>query len=135
MNKSQRICRLQYKQDFSEAPASLMVTTFFEFLPGFVSIVLAGNMDSPHAPQYVNAATFSKMLLTLMSTAVGLGLASALDTLCSQAYGAKRLDKIGEYVQTGVIVLSVNLLLVFATSWYAEEILTMLGQDADVARL
>ncbi|KAE9107123.1 hypothetical protein PF010_g12382 [Phytophthora fragariae] len=110
----------------------VMVTTFFEFLPGFVSIVLAGNMDSPHAPQYVNAATFSKMLLTLMSTAVGLGLASALDTLCSQAYGAKRLDKIGEYVQTGVIVLSVNLLLVFATSWYAEEIM---GQDADVARL
>ncbi|KAE8892411.1 hypothetical protein PF005_g12742 [Phytophthora fragariae] len=75
------------------------------------------------------------VLLTLMSTAVGLGLASALDTLCAQAYGAKRLDRIGEYVQTGVIVLSVNLLLVFATSWYAEEILTMLGQDADVARL
>ncbi|KAE9226612.1 hypothetical protein PF002_g14055 [Phytophthora fragariae] len=113
----------------------VMVTTFFDFFPGFMSIVLAGNMESPNALQYVNAATFSIMLLTLMSTAVGLGLASALDTLCSQAYGAKRLDRIGEYAQTGVIVLSVNLLLVIATSWYAEEILTWLGQDADVARL
>ncbi|KAG6596054.1 Multidrug/Oligosaccharidyl-lipid/polysaccharide (MOP) Flippase Superfamily [Phytophthora cinnamomi] len=104
----------------------VMITTFFEFLPGFLSIVLAGNMDSPYTPQY---------LLTLVSTAIGLGLTSALDTLCSQAYGAKRPEKIGEYVQTGVVVLSANLILVFATSWHAEVLLTWLGQDAEVASL
>lgn len=32
-------------------------------------------------------------------------------------------------------MLTANLLLVFTTSWYAEEILTLLGQDAEVARL
>ncbi|KAG6596055.1 Multidrug/Oligosaccharidyl-lipid/polysaccharide (MOP) Flippase Superfamily [Phytophthora cinnamomi] len=113
----------------------VIVTTFFDFFPGFMSIVLAGNMDSPNSLQYVNAATFSIMLLTLVSTAIGLGLASALDTLCSQAYGAKRPEKIGEYFQTGVVVLSANLILVFATSWHAEVLLTWLGQDAEVASL
>ncbi|KAG6961284.1 hypothetical protein JG688_00009182 [Phytophthora aleatoria] len=77
-------------------------TTVLEFLPGFVSILLAGNMGGPNTQHYVDAATISVMSL-------GLGLASALDTLCSQAYGAKRSDKIGIYFQTGVVVLSVAL--------------------------
>ncbi|KAG7376325.1 hypothetical protein PHYPSEUDO_013729 [Phytophthora pseudosyringae] len=118
-----------------ELVVPVMVTTFFDFFPGFMSIVLAGNMNSPYALHYVNAATFSIMLLTFTSTAIGLGLASALDTLCSQACGAKRCDKIGVYFQTGVIVLSANLILVFATSWHAEGLLKGLGQDEDVARL
>ncbi|ETI47273.1 hypothetical protein F443_08478 [Phytophthora nicotianae P1569] len=85
----------------------VMITTFLEFLPGFTSIILAGNMDSPHSQHYIDAATFSTMALNMTSLSVGLGLASALDTLCSQAYGAKRYEKIGIYFQTGVIVLTV----------------------------
>ncbi|GMF30360.1 unnamed protein product [Phytophthora fragariaefolia] len=36
-----------------------MITTLLEFLPGFVAVTLAGNIDSPYAQHYIDAATFS----------------------------------------------------------------------------
>ncbi|OWZ21801.1 Multidrug/Oligosaccharidyl-lipid/Polysaccharide (MOP) Flippase transporter [Phytophthora megakarya] len=113
----------------------VMITTVLEFLPGFVAVSLAGNLESPYAQHYIDAATFSIMLINLTSFSVGLGLASALDTLCSQAYGAKRLEKIGVYFQTGMVVLGAILMPVFAINWFTEDVLLSLGQDAAVARL
>ncbi|KAL3663047.1 hypothetical protein V7S43_011989 [Phytophthora oleae] len=113
----------------------VMLTTFLEFLPGFLSIILAGNIDSPLSQHYIDAATFSIMLLNITSLSVGLGLASALDTLCSQAYGAKRLEKIGVYFQTGVIVLTVTLVPMLLINSFTESILKWLGQNGEVAHL
>ncbi|KAK1938119.1 Multidrug and toxin extrusion protein 1 [Phytophthora citrophthora] len=118
----------------------VMITTFLEFLPGFMSIILAGNMDSPNSQHYVDAATFSITvlgiyLLNMTSLSVGLGLASALDTLCSQAHGAKRLEKIGVYFQTGVIVLTVTLIPMLLINTFTESILKGLGQNEEVAHL
>ncbi|KUF82543.1 Multidrug and toxin extrusion protein 1 [Phytophthora nicotianae] len=69
----------------------------------------------------------------MTSLSVGLGLASALDTLCSQAHGAKRYEKIGIYFQTGVIVLTVTLIPMLFVNAFTEPILKWLGQDAEVA--
>ncbi|KAJ8548686.1 hypothetical protein ON010_g10985 [Phytophthora cinnamomi] len=113
----------------------VMITTCLEFLPGFISIILAGNIDSPYAQHYIDAATFSIMLLNITSLSVGLGLASALDTLCSQAYGAKRLEKIGVYFQTGIVVLTTILVPMLFINSFTEIILKWLGQDAEVAYL
>ncbi|KAG7397188.1 hypothetical protein PHYBOEH_001127 [Phytophthora boehmeriae] len=110
-------------------------TTVLEFLPGFVSVLLAGNMDSPNAQHYVDAAAISVMLLNVSALSLGLGLASALDTLCSQAYGAKRFEKIGIYFQTGVLVLGVALVPMLLVNAFAEPILNVLGQDRDVTYL
>lgn len=66
---------------------------------------------------------------------VGYGLSSALDTLCSQAYGAQRLDKIGIYTQSGALVIGASLVPIFAINWYSSSILVMLGQDPEVSKL
>eukprot|EP00644_Phytophthora_capsici_P015358 jgi/Phyca11/113520/e_gw1.24.332.1 len=110
-------------------------TTVLEFLPGFVSILLAGNMGGPNSQHYVDAATISVMLLNVTAQSLGLGLASALDTLCSQAYGAKRFDKIGIYFQTGVLVLTIALVPMVIINSFAETILNWLGQHAEVTEL
>ncbi|KAF4321879.1 hypothetical protein G195_004911 [Phytophthora kernoviae 00238/432] len=102
-----------------------MGTTILEFLPGFVSVLLAGNMDSPNAQHYVDAAAISVMLLNVSALSIGLGLASALDTLCSQAYGAKKFDKIGVYFQTGALVLLVALVPMLLINAFAEPILNL----------
>ncbi|GMF22221.1 unnamed protein product [Phytophthora fragariaefolia] len=55
---------------------------------------------------------------------IGLGLASALDTLCLQAYGVNQSLKIGVYFQTGILILSGVLLL----RWQDEEVSQLSGQ-------
>ncbi|RLN96996.1 hypothetical protein BBJ28_00009115 [Nothophytophthora sp. Chile5] len=96
-------------------------------------------MDSPYAQHYVDAATVSIMvcscLMNISALSLGLGLASALDTLCSQAYGAKRLEKIGVYFQTGILVLTTVLVPMLLINSFAEPILLFLGQDEEVSHL
>lgn len=63
-----------------------------------------------------------------------MGLASALDTLCSQAYGAE-FASIGIYFQTGVLSLSVALVPMVLVNSFAEPILNGLGQHTEVTYL
>ncbi|KAL4114953.1 hypothetical protein PRIC2_013849 [Phytophthora ramorum] len=113
----------------------VVLTTGLEFVPGFTCIILAGHIDSPHTQQYVDAATLSTMFMNITAFSVGSGLSSALDTLCSQAYGARRFDKIGVYFQAGFLVVATCFVPIFLLNWYSGEILLLAGQDPEVSRL
>ncbi|KAL4164022.1 hypothetical protein KRP22_004644 [Phytophthora ramorum] len=89
----------------------------------------------PDTKRYVAAATLSTMFTNVSALSIGFGLTSALDTLCSQAYGAGRLDKLGLYLQSAVIVVGTCLVPVFLMNWHTEFFLVLVGQDAEVARL
>jgi MATE family multidrug resistance protein len=92
-------------------------------------------MDSPLTKEYVGGATLSSMFIYLSGEAPGFGLATALDTLCSQAYGAGKPQRIGVSFQTGVLVLSAVLVPVFWLNWYSGHFLTLMQQPDDVAIL
>ncbi|KAK1554467.1 hypothetical protein Q3G72_012548 [Acer saccharum] len=64
-----------------------------------------------------------------------LGMASALDTLCGQAFGAERLHMLGIYVQRSWIVLLMCCTLLLPTYVLATPILKFLGQTDEVAEL
>ncbi|OWZ14971.1 Multidrug/Oligosaccharidyl-lipid/Polysaccharide (MOP) Flippase transporter [Phytophthora megakarya] len=113
----------------------VVLTTGLEFLPGFMCIILAGHIESPHTQQYVDAATLSTMFMNITAFSVGSGLSSALDTLCSQAYGAKRFDKIGVYFQSGILVIASCVVPIFLLNWYSGAFLLLMGQDPEVAEL
>ncbi|CAL5052733.1 unnamed protein product [Urochloa decumbens] len=66
-------------------------------------------------------------------TGLRLGMASALDTLCGQAYGARQYSLLGIYKQRAVLLLtfvSVPLAIVW---FYSGDILLLFGQDTDIA--
>ncbi|KAF1324379.1 Multidrug/oligosaccharidyl-lipid/polysaccharide, partial [Globisporangium splendens] len=113
----------------------VVMTSALEFLPGLTCTILAGHMDSPYTKEYVDATTLSTMFANISAYSIGFGLSSALDTLCSQAYGAKRYDKIGIYFQSGLIVIGACLVPIFLLNWYSEGFLLYLGQEPHVARL
>ncbi|CAA2985470.1 protein DETOXIFICATION 27-like [Olea europaea var. sylvestris] len=64
-----------------------------------------------------------------------LGMASALETLCGQAYGAKKYYMLGVYLQRSWIVLFLCCVVTFPIFIFATPILKLLGQPADVAEL
>uniref|UniRef100_K3WXD6 Uncharacterized protein n=1 Tax=Globisporangium ultimum (strain ATCC 200006 / CBS 805.95 / DAOM BR144) TaxID=431595 RepID=K3WXD6_GLOUD len=112
----------------------VVATYVLEYLPGMVCIMLVGHIDSPHSKEYVDAATMSTMFTNVSALSIGFGLSSALDTLCSQAYGAGRLKKIGIYLQSAMIVVGSCLLPIFLLNWHSGYFLLIMGQDAEVAR-
>ncbi|XP_021808155.1 protein DETOXIFICATION 27-like isoform X1 [Prunus avium] len=62
-----------------------------------------------------------------------LGMASALETLCGQAFGAKRHHMLGIYLQRSWIVLFFCCILLLPIYIFASPILKLLGQADDVA--
>nr|GMC57265.1 protein DETOXIFICATION 27-like [Ipomoea batatas] len=64
-----------------------------------------------------------------------LGMASALETLCGQAYGAKRYHMLGVYLQRCWVVLWLVSLAMIPLYLYATPVLKLLGQPEDVSEL
>ncbi|KAL6297068.1 hypothetical protein ACE6H2_005210 [Prunus campanulata] len=60
-------------------------------------------------------------------------MASALETLCGQAFGAKRYHMLGTYMQRSWIVLFFCCILPLPVYIFASPILKLMGQPDDVA--
>ncbi|TYG46288.1 hypothetical protein ES288_D11G245100v1 [Gossypium darwinii] len=64
-----------------------------------------------------------------------LGMASALETLCGQAFGAKKYYMLGVYMQRSWIVLFLCCIFLLPLYLFASPALKLLGQPQDVAEL
>nr|QEY08347.1 MATE efflux family protein member 2a [Crocus sativus] len=62
-----------------------------------------------------------------------LGMGSALETLCGQAYGAGQVEMLGVYMQRSWIVLLVSCVAMLPIYIFATPILKLLGQDEIIA--
>lgn len=62
-----------------------------------------------------------------------LGMASALETLCGQSFGAKQYHMLGVYLQRSWIVLLLCTILLVPLFVFSTPLLLLIGQDADVA--
>jgi len=60
-------------------------------------------------------------------------MASALDTLCGQAYGGRRYNLLGIYKQRAMLLLTLVSVPLAIIWFYTGEILLLFGQDADIA--
>lgn len=68
------------------------------------------------------------MFSNVFALSLGLGMNSALDTLCSQAYGAGNKLLLGLYLQRGLFLLSLLFIPILITNWFSATILISLGQ-------
>lgn len=64
-----------------------------------------------------------------------LGMGSALETLCGQAFGAGQIHMLGVYMQRSWIILLAACLLLLPLYVYATPILKLLGQEDDIAEM
>ncbi|PWA84973.1 multi antimicrobial extrusion protein [Artemisia annua] len=81
------------------------------------------------------AITISTGVIVGFNFGLLLGMASALETLCGQAFGAKRYSMMGIYMQRSWIVLLVCCIVTLPFYIYATPILKLLGQSEEVAEL
>lgn len=64
-----------------------------------------------------------------------LGMASALETLCGQAFGAKKYHMLGIYLQRSWVVLIIFAVALTPTYVFMEDLLLLLGQTPELSRL
>ncbi|KAI3894694.1 hypothetical protein MKX03_031624 [Papaver bracteatum] len=104
-------------------------TRFSTFGISIISQVFIGHMGSTELAAYSLVFT----VLIRFANDILLGMASALETLCGQAYGAKQYDMLGIYLQRSWIVLFITSLFLFPFFPLTSPILKLLGQEEDIA--
>lgn len=81
------------------------------------------------------AITISTTVIIGLSFGLLLGMGSALETMCGQAFGARQYDMLGVYLQRSWIVLFIVALLLLPMYIFATPILILLGQTAEISEL
>ncbi|XP_061371776.1 protein DETOXIFICATION 27-like [Gastrolobium bilobum] len=83
----------------------------------------------------LNLAAISIACTVLISITFGflLGMASALETLCGQAYGARQYHMLGVYLQRSWVVLFLSSILLLPMFVFATPMLKFIGQPPEVA--
>ncbi|KAB2631637.1 protein TRANSPARENT TESTA 12-like [Pyrus ussuriensis x Pyrus communis] len=85
----------------------------------------------------VQLAAFSLVFTVLVRFANGilLGMASALETLCGQSYGAKQYNMLGIHLQRSWIVLFVSTCLLIPLCVFTTPIFEALGQAENISEI
>nr|KJB26651.1 hypothetical protein B456_004G253200 [Gossypium raimondii] len=104
-------------------------TRFSTFGVTVISQAFVGHLG----PTELAAFSLCFTVLLRFGNGVLLGMASALETLCGQAFGAKQYHMLGIYLQRSWIVLFATALCLLPIYIFTTPILIALGQDKIIA--
>ncbi|CAI9762430.1 unnamed protein product [Fraxinus pennsylvanica] len=102
---------------------------FCQFGSGSVTTMFVGHLGD------IELSAFSIALSVVGTFAFGLllGMGSALETLCGQAFGAGQIHMLGVYMQRSIIILFATCVLLLPLYVFATPILKLLGQEDAIA--
>ncbi|KAK0575076.1 hypothetical protein LWI29_033688 [Acer saccharum] len=107
----------------------LIAVSLLQYCLQVISIMFVGHLGE--LP--LSGASMASSFASVTGFSVLLGMGSALETLCGQAYGAKQYHMLGIHTQRAMVTL-VAVSIPLAGIWfYTTNILTTLGQDQEIS--
>ncbi|XP_043702003.1 protein DETOXIFICATION 41-like [Telopea speciosissima] len=108
--------------------ASIAVS-IFNFMLSLVTQMFTGHLGALE----LAGASIANVGIQGLAYGIMLGMASAVQTVCGQAYGAKKYDSMGIVCQKAIILhLGASVLLTFVY-WYSGTILRAIGQSDSIS--
>ncbi|XP_031475743.1 protein DETOXIFICATION 12-like [Nymphaea colorata] len=107
----------------------LAFVTMVQFLLQIASLAMVGHLGS----LYFSSASISSSLCNVTGYIVLLGMASGLETLCGQAYGAEQYQKLGVYTQKATVALLLVCIPLAFVWFYMEKLLILILHDHAMA--
>ncbi|XP_022150573.1 protein DETOXIFICATION 12-like isoform X2 [Momordica charantia] len=110
--------------------APLAAISLSQFSLQIVSLMIVGHLDE----LALSSTAIAISLAAVTGFSVVLGMASALETLCGQAYGAKQYQKLGSHTYTAIFCLLVVCLPLILLWINMGNLLILLGQDPSISQ-
>ncbi|RCV42037.1 hypothetical protein SETIT_9G183000v2 [Setaria italica] len=110
------------------APAVVMY--MINYLMSMSTQIFSGHLGNLE----LAAASLGNTGIQMFAYGLMLGMGSAVETLCGQAYGAQKYEMLGIYLQRSAVLLcgtGIPLAVIYA---FSEPILVLLGQSPEIAR-
>ncbi|XP_055828350.1 protein DETOXIFICATION 35-like [Solanum dulcamara] len=83
----------------------------------------------------LSAISIAQTVISTFSFGFMMGMGSALETLCGQAYGAGQVHMLGVYMQRSIIILLATCVILLPMYLFTTPILELLGQETAIAEL
>nr|CAB3467982.1 unnamed protein product [Digitaria exilis] len=107
----------------------LIAGSLLQNLIQMISVMFVGHLgELPLA-----GASMASSFAAVTGFSLLLGMASALDTLCGQAFGARQYHLVGINKQRAMLLLTAVSVPLAVVWFYTGDILLLFGQDADIA--
>ncbi|KAG9139230.1 hypothetical protein Leryth_011243 [Lithospermum erythrorhizon] len=98
---------------------------------GVISQAFIGHIG----PTELAAFSIVQTVLLRFANGILLGMASGLETLCGQSFGAKQYHMLGVHLQRSWLVLTVTATMLLPVFIYTSPILKALGQDDSISEV
>ncbi|KAF3445042.1 hypothetical protein FNV43_RR14735 [Rhamnella rubrinervis] len=106
-----------------------IVVSMFNYLLSFVTLMFTGHLGALE----LAGASIASVGIQGLAYGIMLGMASAVQTVCGQAYGAKQYSAMGIICQRAIILhLGAAILLTFLY-WFSGSILVAIGQSKSIS--
>ncbi|KAM3281577.1 protein DETOXIFICATION 14 [Capsicum chacoense] len=107
----------------------MAAVTLSQYLLQVISMMMVGHLGQ----LYLSSTAIAVSLATVTGLTLLLGMASALETLCGQAYGAKQYKKIGTQTYTAIFCLFIVCIPLSLLWIYIGRLLVLIGQDPQIS--
>ncbi|CAL5028012.1 unnamed protein product [Urochloa decumbens] len=107
----------------------LIVSWLLQNSVRMISVMFVGHLGE----LALSGASMATSFASVTGFSLLMGMATSLDTLCGQAFGAKQHHLLGIYKQRAILVLTLMSVGVAVVWWYTGKILLLFGQDPEIA--
>ncbi|KAI3765211.1 hypothetical protein L2E82_15239 [Cichorium intybus] len=120
---------------------SLELVSLFKLAGPTVVVYLLNNLTSISTQIFCGhlgnlqlaAATLGNNGVQIFAFGLLLGMGSAVETLCGQAYGARQFDMLGVYLQRSTILLLLTAIPLMFIYIFSKPLLILIGQSKEIA--
>ncbi|KAL0378036.1 UNVERIFIED_CONTAM: protein DETOXIFICATION 14 [Sesamum radiatum] len=116
-------------KNVSYIAAPMVVVTVSQILSRVVSMMMVGHLGE----LALSGAAVATSLANVTGLSILFGMASALETLCGQAFGAKQYQKLGVYTYASIICLLLVCLPISLLWIFMDRLLIFMGQDPSIS--
>lgn len=107
----------------------LIAVSLLQYCLQVISIMFVGHLGE----LALSSASMACSFASVTGFSVLLGMGSALETLCGQAYGAKQYHMLGIHTQRAMLTLLIVSIPLAIIWFYTGTLLLSLGQDAEIS--
>ncbi|KAJ9568211.1 hypothetical protein OSB04_004177 [Centaurea solstitialis] len=108
----------------------LCLVSLLQFSLEIISIMFVGHLGEFS----LSVASMATSFASVTGFSFMLGMGSALDTFCGQAYGAQQYRMLGVHTQRAMLVLMLMAVPISIVWIYTETIFTWFGQDLEISK-